>query len=284
MSQNAMTHVLLTDDDGSGTTGTVINDSLFDQVQDAIDAAIGQIVQTKSGNYTVVVTDDCVICTATLTLALYAAAGNSGKTLEVINAGTAPSVVTIDPNASETIDGALTLILVAGQRARIRCNGSNWFTTDMPNTWERVAASADSGSTTNAAAENVATAAISGLTAKDTLRVIFTFESVTQLTTTPLLYSNTDSVALLNIANGTNCSAGHTHQGEATLRPRQGSTVNLAATYVGNGSFNAVIGVGGVPTVTTAWTSPWTLALRHAGVVAGGTFKWSWAVYIIRGQ
>lgn len=126
MSANAMTHVVLTDDDGSGLTGTILNNNLFDQVQDAVDTAIGQVVQTKSGNYTVVATDDAVICTAALTLTLYASSGLSGRALEVINSSFT-ATVTVDGNAAETIDGALTLSLPPGGRVRLRCNGSGWI-------------------------------------------------------------------------------------------------------------------------------------------------------------
>lgn len=126
MSKNAITPVILTDDDGTGTTGTVINNSLFDQVQDAVDVALQQVVQTKSGGYTVLVTDDVVICTAALTLTLYAASGNSGRFLEVINTGI--GVVVLDGNAAETIDGSATFSVQPGSRVKIRCNGSNWVT------------------------------------------------------------------------------------------------------------------------------------------------------------
>jgi hypothetical protein len=124
MSKNAIDHVILTDDDGSGTTGTIINNALFDQVQDEVDEAIQQVTQTKNGNYTVVSTDDCVICTAALTLTLYAASGNSGRSLDVANDST--GVVVLDGNSSETIDGATTYKIPSGGRVRIRCDGSNW--------------------------------------------------------------------------------------------------------------------------------------------------------------
>jgi hypothetical protein len=128
MSKNAMDHVVLTDDDGSGTTGTILNNAVADQIQDEVDEALQQIVQTKSGNYTALVTDDVVICTAALTLDLYAVSGNSGRAIEVVNThGSAD--VTIDGNSGETVDGAATYTLKAGTRIRLRCDGSNWIST-----------------------------------------------------------------------------------------------------------------------------------------------------------
>ena len=46
-------------------------------------------------------------------------------------------VITIDPNASETIDGGTTLTLNPGDSCRIACNGIGFFTTAMPRigTW-----------------------------------------------------------------------------------------------------------------------------------------------------
>lgn len=125
MSKNAIDHVILTDDDGSGTTGTILNNSLFDQVQDAVDAAIGQVVQTKSGAYTVLVTDDVIECSGTFTLSLYTAVGNAGRPLEIVNVGT--GTITADPFGSQTIGGAATRLVGAGTSLRIRSNGTNWI-------------------------------------------------------------------------------------------------------------------------------------------------------------
>lgn len=124
MSKNAIDHVILTDDDGTGTTGTVLNNALADSIQDEVDDAIGQIVQSKSGNYTVLSTDDAVVCTAALTLTLYAASGFSGRPFSAINRSSGD--VVLDGNASETIDGATTLTIGPGDAVRIRCDGSNW--------------------------------------------------------------------------------------------------------------------------------------------------------------
>lgn len=63
-------------------------------------------IQTKTGDYTVLTTDDIVRCNGTFTVTLYAAAGNVGKIVIIKNIGT--GVVTIDGNGSDTIDGALT--------------------------------------------------------------------------------------------------------------------------------------------------------------------------------
>jgi hypothetical protein len=87
-------------------------------------------IQVKTGVYTVVNTDrmtiiDCTSGTFTLTLTAAATLGN-GFNYTVRNSGT--GVVTVDANASETIDGLLTITLQQGQAMSMFCDGSNWKT------------------------------------------------------------------------------------------------------------------------------------------------------------
>lgn len=64
---------------------------------------------------------------ADYTVTLPAASGNTGKFLSLRINPTATKVFTVDGNASETIDGALTRIMWAGESATLYCDGSNWF-------------------------------------------------------------------------------------------------------------------------------------------------------------
>lgn len=137
---------------------------------------------------------------------------------------------------------------------------------------------ANSGSTTNAAAENVDTVAISGLTARDTLLVVGTLASVTQATASPVIYNSTDGVSINSIvANPFAAGA----QSAFTCHIAQ---FQSGATAVGSQGLSVDGARNGTATFTTNWTGAWTLALRHAGVTAGGTFRWSWSVYVVRGQ
>lgn len=145
-----------------------------------------------------------------------------------------------------------------------------------------------SGTSTAAGATNVDSVAISGLTALDTLVVEYGLRSVTQATAQPVLYSVTDSGAVttsLVPPLAATLAAGATTIGTAKIRQLQHSNVALfsltAAQVPATGSLG---GDAVAPTMTTPWTSAWTLALRHNGVTAGGTFQWSWAVYVLRGQ
>jgi len=69
----------------------------------------------------------CSGTSADYTLTLPAASGNTGKFLGVRMATGLTKLVTIDGNASETIDGAATRVMWAGESAILLCDGSNWF-------------------------------------------------------------------------------------------------------------------------------------------------------------
>ncbi len=85
-------------------------------------------VLSKSANYTVSTGDGSILlilCTNTITITLYAASGNSGKVINVKNNGT--GTITVDANASETIDGALTQTLSAQYvNLTLVCTGTGW--------------------------------------------------------------------------------------------------------------------------------------------------------------
>lgn len=69
----------------------------------------------------------CSGTTANYTVTLPAVSGNAGKFVGVRMATGLTKLVTIDGNASEAIDGALTRIMWAGEAAILLCDGSNWF-------------------------------------------------------------------------------------------------------------------------------------------------------------
>lgn len=86
------------------------------------------MVQAKSGNYTVLETDlqRLFVCSGTFTFSLTAASTmGDGWWFALRNNGT--GIITIDPNASETIDGATTQIVCPGEAATVWCDGSAWY-------------------------------------------------------------------------------------------------------------------------------------------------------------
>ena len=88
----------------------------------------GASVLSKSANYTVQTSDGSnvvVLCTNTITITLYAASGNSGKIVNIKNNGT--GTITIDANASELIDGALTQVIPTQYVSlSLVCDGTGW--------------------------------------------------------------------------------------------------------------------------------------------------------------
>jgi len=136
------------------------------------------------------------------------------------------------------------------------------------------------GTDSNASATTVDSIAISGLTANDRIQVYLRVESVTQQTATIVVRSETDAVTLLSIGN---LAGGSGADYSFYLTQRQGTATNSLT--AGSGQISGTPGTTfQTNSLTTAWTGSWTLGLRHAGVTAGGTFKYSWLVYKLAGQ
>ena len=94
------------------------------------------VVTTQTLDYTALTTDDIILMNNSIakTVTLPAASGNTGLTFRIkkINSADAGEV-TIDANASETIDGSLTVVLHGQyQTIDIVCDGSNWHTMVPP--------------------------------------------------------------------------------------------------------------------------------------------------------
>ena len=69
----------------------------------------------------------CSGTSANYTLTLPAASGNAGKSLSVRMDPALTKLVTLDGNASEKINNALTRVMWANESATLDCDGSNWF-------------------------------------------------------------------------------------------------------------------------------------------------------------
>ncbi|WP_146076404.1 hypothetical protein [Rhizobium grahamii] len=98
----------------------------------------GSTYAAKASNYTAVLADNGAIhrYTASAIASLTAAAtlGSSWRYTVVADGG----AVTIDPNASETINGLATMIVPNGSSATIICDGSNFFTVIKPSGWQTI--------------------------------------------------------------------------------------------------------------------------------------------------
>lgn len=130
-------------DDGTQSEANRLNWSkhiskIGDPLKNWIDATLSAITaafakrflnssSTHSSGYTVVTADEGKLLrvsgTTTINLIAAATAGD-GFVIPIKNVDT--GTVTIDPDGSETIDGAATFTLAAQEAAILMCDGSNW--------------------------------------------------------------------------------------------------------------------------------------------------------------
>jgi hypothetical protein len=119
-------------------TGTTIADNVsvktaLQSLETAVEAvsAGGLLpITSKVANYTATTSDYIINCSgAAFTITLPAASGNSGKVFIIRKTdATLANIITIDGNASETINGALTTTLnTLNESVSIVCDGSNWL-------------------------------------------------------------------------------------------------------------------------------------------------------------
>jgi hypothetical protein len=96
---------------------------------------------SKTTTYAATGDETVIPCDATsagFTVNLPAAASYTGKQLKIIKTDSTTGIVTIDGNASETINGSLTTTLNTQYEAvTIACDGSNWFIVhrNIPSAW-----------------------------------------------------------------------------------------------------------------------------------------------------
>ena len=97
------------------------------------DGAITMPIATVTENTTLGDTHHTVLCDATsaaftITLPAAATSGNTGRIYYVKKIDSSDNTITIDGNASETIDGDATKVISSQYDSiQIACDGSNWF-------------------------------------------------------------------------------------------------------------------------------------------------------------
>ena len=91
---------------------------------------IGNLV-TKTSGYTATATDYTILCNASggaFTITLPAAASHTGRIYHIKKIDSSANAVTVDGNASETIDDGLTAVLtVQYESITIQSDGSEWW-------------------------------------------------------------------------------------------------------------------------------------------------------------
>lgn len=81
---------------------------------------------TDNTSITTVYKNSALICDGTFSLSLLPVS-EAGEGFYFIARNNGTGVITIDPNASETIDGAATITIGAGSSTLIICDGDEWF-------------------------------------------------------------------------------------------------------------------------------------------------------------
>lgn len=185
------THVLGTLPVVNGGTGTTTSTGTGNVVLSASPVLTGETtvaglstaIVAKSAAYTLTISDHTVYCDTTsagFTITLPAASGNAGLEYDIKKV-VAANTLTIDANASETIDGATTLVLTAQyDSVKIVCDGTKWHTVSRVNT------AAGSGTVTSVAALTL------GTTGTDLS------SSVANGTTTPVITLNVPTASAAN--------------------------------------------------------------------------------------
>lgn len=121
----------LVNGNASGTIGPTTVDGNLTVLGNLISVnTVGDIVSV-TGNVTLTSTafgkiHVCTGTTADYTITLPAASGNTGKIITFQMSNALTKLVTLDGNASETIDGSLTRIMWANEAATLYCNGTSW--------------------------------------------------------------------------------------------------------------------------------------------------------------
>jgi hypothetical protein len=115
---------------GAQASGPTSKGFLFSDIKNLILQVFGgSNVVSVTGTVTATINKlhVCSGTTSNYTVNLPAASGNAGQFLAFIMDAALTKFVTLDGNASEKIDNALSRIMWAGETAILYCDGSNWF-------------------------------------------------------------------------------------------------------------------------------------------------------------
>lgn len=258
-----------------GTTGQDLQNSGIT----IADGASGTLAGTNSGDVTLAGTPDYITI--------------SGQVITRGSVDLATDVTGDLPYANLTASGSASKILGRGSASagdwqeitlgtNLSMSGTTLNVTGSSGAMTLLRAA--SGTDTSAGATNVDSFATS-LGADDSLFILVTLSSATQATTTPKIWDNTDGT-LINYCiyaggGASNATAGARYLEHIWVVPL---TSTLTGAFTLGRDSNADTDSWNNPTIAAGWTSGWTLALRHDGVVAGGTLTWAWKVYKIAGS
>ena len=116
---------------------TQTRENYFRDTQTFLGNLIIPTTSFSGATYTALITDNIIRYTGatTATLTLPTAVGNTNKEYLIINSSTTQlTYLTIDANASETINGSLTFAMQGANNdyVKIKSDGTNWYVIDQP--------------------------------------------------------------------------------------------------------------------------------------------------------
>ncbi len=188
-----------------------------------------------------------------------------------------------------TLTGAVAQVAPGTSGNLLTSNGTIWqSSTPAVVAQQMVLLKANSGTTSNAAANDMDTVDITGLTAKDTLDIRWRVYMNGATSITGQIYQSTSAKNLYGWFSGATLTNGQTGIGHTIIcQDPFLNTVYETITQDGKatsgGGATGVNELGGA-TGCTAWTGSWTLGFHSLGVVGGGSASWAWSVYKIAGQ
>lgn len=271
-------HVIIADANGqlSGIAPGTANNVLKSDGTDWTSASISipnQAVTSKTANYTATSTDDVILCSASggaFSITLPAAASNTGKVLFIKKTDSSSNIVTVDGDASETIDGTTTKKLCTqNESLKIVCDGSNWQIVErrIPSEW--VAYTPSFGGFGTAASVSFVSRRVG-----DSLEVLGRFTTGTVAPSAASIsigHNGTDSNVTIDTAKavagavvgqgGTNAAASATYFGNLTALSQTGSAINLgcrSSTQVEVTAANGNALVGNTTFIAIKFTVPIT--------------------------
>jgi len=120
------TDSLFFDDVASDVPKKIAFSDFVTEVGAVIPAPTSNAYVEKTANYTLTSSDYTVNCTAnSFTVTLPTAVGIAGRAFEITNTGN--GIITLDANASETIQGDLTQSIYQDECFVVRSTGLNWI-------------------------------------------------------------------------------------------------------------------------------------------------------------
>lgn len=235
-------------------------------------------ISPKTSAYTVVAGDNGSIinCTSgTFTVSLTAAATlGSGFSCWIWNTAISSNdIITVDPDSSETIDGATTLAIYRGQGLELVCDGSLFYTRS-PKRYRAYAENVSTGATRPIATGNIAVAIGTGITASGSQSTAIGANATASAQYATAFSGSSSGVSSAASGTASIAAQGGTASGANSVAIGEYSSARsiIGAKVFSNGRFGTTGDAqSGVPYVLRALTTDATATVLTSNQSAAGT-------------